>query len=666
MPLPPVRPWIGAVALSWGGPAVVRAAEPEEVVVEGVVDGEPAAGTVEVGISAVARPGDGVEDVIATVPGAVVRRLGGLGAFAGVSLRGTGFRQTLVRLDGVPLNPDGVEGVDLSQWPLAGLASIAVTRGRPAATVGAAPVGGVVDLRTAEVAYAEANAAIGAFGTARGAASGGGPTGWGDVLVGVDALATAGRFPYVDDGGTLYVPEDDEVVPRVRNARQQVAGMARVRVGSDAARGTALVSAAERIEDLPGPIGAPLRDASLRTSRWLGSVSGSGRVGAGRMTGQLWGRVRAERLADGADQLGLIAGAQRDRFGAVGVSLSGEGALHGMVQLRGSVDARREDVVRRLPDGEVPLRRARWGAGAAVDLPVSLAGGRAVITPGVDGRVLAAEDAPEDVVGAVLPGLVVEGRPGGGVLLWASGTGAFRPPDLTELYGNRGALQGNPDLRPERAWKVEGGVRAGGGADTVWRIEAVGFATWARDALGWIQNTQRTLIAVNFGQTRTAGVEAGAHLAWRDRVGVDVSLGWMDAVQTGDDVTRRGRPVPFVPAWRAWSRAWVAPGWGVRLGVDVDHTAAAFVDPQGVTTQPPRTLLGGFAAWTAPGGVWILSIDLRNLLDARTAPVDRDPLGPDDTRVPAPLTDFVGYPLPGRTWLVGVRFTPPVRQEDAR
>jgi outer membrane receptor protein involved in Fe transport len=53
-----------------------------------------------------------------------------------------------------------------------------------------------------------------------------------------------------------------------------------------------------------------------------------------------------------------------------------------------------------------------------------------------------------------------------------------------------------------------------------------------------------------------------------------------------------------------------------------------------------------------------LAVDVRNLLDVRTLSVDRNPLSDaDNTSVQQALTDFAGYPLPGRTILVSLTWT---------
>ncbi len=48
---------------------------------------------------------------------------------------------------------------------------------------------------------------------------------------------------------------------------------------------------------------------------------------------------------------------------------------------------------------------------------------------------------------------------------------------------------------------------------------------------------------------------------------------------------------------------------------------------------------------------------MHNIFDRTTQVVDRNPLDPSDTsRMVQPITDFVGYPLAGRTLMVTLRW----------
>ncbi|MEO0603246.1 MAG: TonB-dependent receptor, partial [Myxococcota bacterium] len=451
----------------------------------------PEPGPTVVRVDEVAQPADGVEDVLVTVPGVRVRRLGGLGAFAGVSLRGTGFRQTLVRLDGVPLNPDGVAAVDLSRFPLAGIETLRVTSGRPAATVGAAPIGGVVDLQTASTPrFASAEVAVGSFRSVRGSAAVGQTTRGGvEGTLALDGFATGGGFSYLDDGGTRFVTEDDRFVDRQNNDRRQLSGLGRLRLGDG--RLTVLATGATREEGLPGSIGIPLDGVRFATSRGLVAVEGRQTTAVSDRRLQLWGLLRREQLRDPQGALGRIDAGQRDRFDVFGGKVAGQRQL-GRVTLRGSVAARHEAFARRQDQGGV-TRARRWGASASVDAPVAL--GPLTWTPGLDLRALLSRLPDQGEVGAVLPGMTAVLFGDRAVSAWLSATAGFRPPDLTELYGDRGTLVGNPDLRPERATKAELGLRAAGRGKVTLGFDGAVSVTAIRDAIGWLQNNQRTLVA---------------------------------------------------------------------------------------------------------------------------------------------------------------------------
>ena len=65
----------------------------------------------------------------------------------------------------------------------------------------------------------------------------------------------------------------------------------------------------------------------------------------------------------------------------------------------------------------------------------------------------------------------------------------------------------------------------------------------------------------------------------------------------------------------------------------------------------------------APAPAWTVAVDALNLTNHITEVVPRDALHPDDGEmVVSAITDFSAYPLPGRTLLLTVRWSPPERQ----
>lgn len=607
---------------------------------------------------------DELADALDRVPGLQVRRLGGLGAWAGVSLRGQGFRQTQVHLDGVPLNPDGVDAVNLAELPLAALDSAWVFRGRPPATYGASSPGGLVDLRSAPgPARPRLVASAGSFGSVRTAAAGGvagrlggTPT---DASLAVDVLGTRGDFPYLDDGGTRFVASDDSTRAREANDRVQVAAHGRWRVADSF---TLLDAFVHRDEALPGPIGLPASDARLVTTRNLAVVQGAGAVGGGRLTGRAWGLVRVEQLDDRAGQIGVGRQWQVDTFPTVGAQLEGTGDVTRWLELAGSASARWEAFGRddRLAGIADPWRH-RAVAGAALE--ASFRAPFVIVTPALDVRLVGPVEVGEDVLVVPNPGLAValHGLP---VRLRIAGGGVFRPPDLTERYGDRGALVGNPGLRPERGWTGDVGLgwTAPDAGPWVVEVEAGGFVTALDDRITWVQNAQRTVIPVNLGATRVGGAELGARAAFGRWVEATTALTVLDARATdAADPATLGSRLPFVPTVQLDQQLAVAWPDRVRLAWTLAAQDPVTTDAAGLGVQPARWIHGLALRVDLARGAPYVEVEVRNVGDQRTGPVPRDPLAGDDVAVAAPIVDLFGYPLPGRTLWVTLAWRPEVR-----
>src|SRR5262249_37534487 len=89
-----------------------------------------------------------VADAIATSVGAQTRSLGGLGAYASVSIRGASPGNTAVLIDGVPLAKLAEVTTDLGRFSLDGFGEVDLYRGAVPVELGGAGVGGAVNLIT--------------------------------------------------------------------------------------------------------------------------------------------------------------------------------------------------------------------------------------------------------------------------------------------------------------------------------------------------------------------------------------------------------------------------------------------------------------------------------------------------------------------------------------
>ena len=92
------------LGLAWG--VACPALAQEEAEATWVIEARPEVGPTE-SLDPTATPATDLADVLDRAAGVQIRRLGGPGAWSGVSIRGQSMRQTTVLLDGIPLNPDG-------------------------------------------------------------------------------------------------------------------------------------------------------------------------------------------------------------------------------------------------------------------------------------------------------------------------------------------------------------------------------------------------------------------------------------------------------------------------------------------------------------------------------------------------------------------------------
>ncbi|HIG71196.1 MAG TPA: TonB-dependent receptor [Myxococcales bacterium] len=87
-----------------------------------------------------------LEDLLGQALGVQIRRFGGAGSLAEVSIRGSTSTQVVVLLDGVKMNSGRGGSVDLSSIPLSQLEAVEVSRGGGAWGAGSGAMGGVAEL----------------------------------------------------------------------------------------------------------------------------------------------------------------------------------------------------------------------------------------------------------------------------------------------------------------------------------------------------------------------------------------------------------------------------------------------------------------------------------------------------------------------------------------
>lgn len=625
---------------------------------------------------------DDVATLLQAAPGATIQRIGGLGDWAGISIRGSTPRQVLIALDGVPLNPDGAAVVNLSELPLGAFRRVELYRGNAPAELGASPMGGVVNLVTGEdLPPRVASLGLGSFSTLRALGAqgiagqlGGEPA---DAWAMVEVLNTAGDFTWFDDNGTTYNLIDDGLRTRENNEKLQVGAHGRVRVGSERLRLSLLDALLVRAEQLPGHADAPAEAASMDTTRNLSVLELS--AGGDRMRGlvRAWGWDRQELYDDRQGELGTGQEWSRQHTATWGLTGSARYSLSsgmlpsvtGMLRreswesedlLSGSADGPRRRLV-----GGLTLSGTAWTAREALALEPRLqmtvldsrdlldASEGASPMGDVDATLRAHIDPRLGLIWRIQPWLALKTNLGT----------AWRPPDMSELFGDRGTTVGNPELVPERSRSVDLGLRAQRVATGWWcgSVELTGFASHTTDLITYVQTGQQVLVPVNLGQTRVGGLEGALELGLGAHLESSTALAWTRSENLSENPEYAGKQLPRVPEWdlsQSTALVWEGRLRG-RLGHTFSYLDDNYWDAANVHRAAPRALHSAFVRVQVPDRPFSVELDAQNLANRLVEVVPRNPQNPSDpSRAVQAITDLDGYPLPGRSILLSVRWTP--------
>jgi iron complex outermembrane receptor protein len=601
------------------------------------------------------RAGEDLAQLLAELPGMVVSRMGGLGAMATISIRGSAANQVQVYLDGIPLNSATWGSVDLGSLPIADLERIEVYRGMTPVGFGSSAIGGVVSLgsRVPRETEVRGHAGGGMFGTAHGGAQ----VSWAlarvKLLASANFLRSDGDYSFWSTHGTLYDPSDDQRVLRQNNGLSQIDGLLRAAVPLPGRRDLlATLSFFQREKGLPPYGDFDAQGAKLGTGRFLGSVVYHSRddLGTGgRVRVTAYGGTNQQRFHDVNQEIAYRPTSTRDRAVSAGATANASGLVASWLRLTGTADVRHElfapfDQQSSDPSGP-PGTRAFGALGTEAQLLV--AGGALQVIPSV--RLEAAHD---EVVDRTLFGrLADQARPETYLLPIArlallqettrwltlrANVGRYaRLPTMFERYGNTGRVIGNPALRPEAGHNADlGAIVAVGPADgTSLVVDAAVFGALARDLIEFERNRD-TSQARNIGRARILGAEL-AVTGQLGRYGRLVARGsFTDARNTTGDPAYDGRQLAQRPRLRAYARPELRRlplplGWRLGLHADVDLTGGNYVDPNNAVLLPRRLLFGAGASLESPAGRWCFVATAQNLGDAQSF-------------------DLVGYPLPGR------------------
>lgn len=598
-------------------------------------DTQPGSGATVVTRAQLARLGArDAGEALQQVTGVVVTQRGGAGAPATISVRGASADQTLVLVDGLPVNAALDGAADLSTIPAETIERITVVRGAQSARYGPQALAGVVLVetrradRTAVDLAAEAAGFGGRIGTVRAthrSADGA-------------SLALDAGWQRADNRFDVTLPPERGGGPALRQNADTERRHAGLRAGWDGTRGRVLLRGdlVDQDRGMPGALVQPSLLARQDDRRRSVQAAGDLALGAWRLDGDVGLQTQRTRW--------------RDSLPPFGVPYDDDARLRTLAAHLGAATVARVWQFAVGADGRTMRLRASTLATTA---PATLRTGGAWISAGRaigrDGPWRATVDAQLRADGATLAqGLtmspraharVARGRVGFDL---AVGQG-FSPPSPADLFFQDGVqVRPNPSLRPERVAldaaltaDVRGARIAGLAVDaalTAFTADVDGLILWSPDF--------RFVWSPINVDVRRRGLEGELRLARADGHAA-LSL---SAAHTAVEHVRSAfsGQVPYRPRWSAQAllEARVAR---------TDLTAAVrWIGARRTGFGSDLNALGAFAL-----------ADLRaqrRLVLLGTALQLRAGLDNVFGRQAAMLPDF---PIPGRTWRLGIAVTMP-------
>lgn len=607
-------------------------------------------------------------------PDVRVRRSGGMNGPSYIAIRGSEPESVRYTLEGVPLHGAGVTIFDINTILPELLGRIDIYRTTVPVQFGNVSSGGVVDFQLRDSRRREvfATAGFGSFGSWKASAAGSVPLDDGHFRIAASVRGTQGNFRFYNTNGTDFNTNDDR--PN------------ELRVNNDALHGGLMLIRDHRIDQWR------FRLLSI-TDVWEGGVSGidvaqsqharqrrlhqnltfsaTGNLGERRPTElKLVSSLQVRRL-DFTDRHGEIGLGSQDRTDhqTLGIiSVITQTRLKETLTLRTLVDLQVEHD--RPSDKIYPLyvyssRRTYPALGVELMwkhpkewVSLSVGGRASVYHQATDAADVPAAPEYKRTDTAVSPQLGLVFQPVDDELhrlqFALYGSRSHRQPGFDELFGDSGGVVGNSELTAERQYALElvGNWQFRPGA---WHLDLrfQSWFHWRENAIEYFALPAGVRKPVNIKGARVRGQEL-SFVAHHDVMTLSAQFGHLFSENLSDDTSAYGKLLPWRSPWTATVGARIRPlpqhlGHRLELIGNFRYDAEFYADARNRRRYPSRaeTDLGVEfdPRWR---NVPSLRIEAFNVFNRRVTTVPGRN-GGRDVELIRPVSDFNGYPRPGRS-----------------
>lgn len=601
---------------------------------------------------------ENLAEVIKKEAGVQVRQSGGLGSFSAVSLRGASNQQVLVFLDGILLNDASGGGVDLSTIALADVAAIDIYRGATPMNFGTSGIGGAVNIRTLRSEKGLNASVSGGYGSFNSRKANGfinHKSGRFDYLVSADYLASDNDFEFLNDNGTLWNTADDETQKRENSQVEQVNLLAKAGYDtSETLRLELMNQYFSKDQEIPSWNNSPTTQTTFDTVRNISTA----KITADNLTSlhlntssQLSYTWKKEEYDDHQGKLGL--GTQHSTYTTSRVNADMFVEYNGDWQcLIGTINGLHEDYkdVDLLEDHDT-TQSNRDSITLGLQDSIFLLAETLIVTPAASFAWMEDEldeyssnfgDSYEATTRSdqnLSPQIGLVYGPLPWLKMKSNLAKYVRQPSFFELFGDRGLFVGNPELKEESGVNFDVGAKGNWwfSADWIQRLtlSAAYFRNDIDDLITRAYDSRGIGKSVNISGALIQGVEGGAVVEFFDFFRGVMNVTYQDTENQSEVGAFDGKRLPGQFEYSLLGRLETRFAGFTLYGEYIRETGL-YYDRANLLPAADKDEVNAGIGWSS--GPWLLQFEARNLADEQ-------------------YEDFNGFPLPGRSFYMSVKYT---------
>ena len=631
--------WLTTLVWAEDGEKTEDKASEGTIVVEDSLPQTSASSTIE--IDDAVSDSASLAEILQRQSSVIVRDMGGVGTTATISIRGTSTRQSLMLLNGVPLNPDGNSTVNLQDIPAHMLERMTLYRSHSPLHLMSSTIGGVLDMKT--ISEATSSLHVGLDSWTNSWVRGNTPFTLGESQgnIFVSGLFANNAYPYFDNRNTPFNTDDDVWATRQNNDVQQGNFLGTWDIGS----WSLVHTGARKIQGIPGHIIIPTPDIRMHSNRHLTGLHRDWGSETRHHDLQLWHTQHREILQDPKGNLGqgeLEIDWTYHSIGVQGIHRWTQSELwypsvgwSSRMDFAGErqTETGHQRFSQQIQFGqEFILDQWEWSSRLNTHW-LSTQSTQVVVAPKTS---FLYHISDRDHT-------------------WISLLRGFRPPDFTEVYGNRGAIIGNPNLLPEVGTTLDLGWTRQQPLHWLRHLQMAIFARDTNNEILFVQNAQRQSLPINFEATRVLGLESEWQVQLQEHLEWAGSLSLTHSENRSNLQGLTGKNLPNIPQWSSSQQLWWMSD-KLWLGSDVYWADGNYWDAPNQRKAPTRLIHNATFRYTSPN--WRIEITGRNLWNRIVVDTPIDPLNPELGLHPEAVQDFLGYPLMGRSVALSITWGP--------